>query len=158
MKIKALIISISLIAVTLGIIYLRGSNKKIEPQNGSGFFINKNAIYVTEQAPGQHVVISVVRLKKAGYVVIHEDAVGAPGKVLGASSLLSNAEIKNLPIALSRATQDNETVYAMLHFDNGDEKFNAADDKPVLDPVGNEPVMMVVTMSGDAVLPGVVSP
>lgn len=159
MKTKTLIIFISFVAVVVGItVYLRGNNKKAEPQNGSGFFINKNAIYVAEQAPGQIIVVSVVLLEQPSFVVIHEDVSDAPGKILGASNLLPSGETKSASVALSRETKNDETVYAMLHLDNGDGKFNAAGDKPVIDPIGNEPVMIVVVVSADAVLPGAVSP
>ena len=67
-------------------------------------------------------------------------------------------EAKNLvPIALSRTTRDGETLYAMLYIDNGDNIFDPAGDKPALDSVGGEPVMMIFTISADASTPEAVN-
>jgi len=99
----------------------------------------------------------VVYLENPGFVVIHEDSAGTPGKILGASSLVPAGETKNVPIALSRATKDGEIIYVMLHLDDGDGKFDAAKDKPALDSVSGEPVMMVVMVSKDAAEAGEVS-
>lgn len=159
MRTKTLFVIVIIVVVTGTVFYFKNQLKKSAPQNDSaGLIVGKNAIYVAEQAPGQNIVVSVVHLGSPGFVVIHEDASGAPGKILGASGLLPAGETKNLSVALSRAATNNETVYAMLHFDNGDDKFNTADDKPAIDLIGNEPVMMVVVMSGDAVLPRAVNP
>lgn len=127
--------------------------------DSSGLIISNSAIYVAEQTPGPSVSVSIARLEEPGFVVIHEDTAGAAGKILGASSLLPAGETKNLPpIMLFRATTDGETVYAMLHLDNGDNWFDAAKDKPALDSVSGTPVMMAVTISKDAAEPGAVNP
>ncbi len=81
-----------------------------------------------------------------------------PGKILGASGVLQAGDTKNLtPITLSRATADGETLYAMLHLDDGNGVFNPAKDKPALDFLGGSPVMMIFTVSMDANEPGAVS-
>jgi hypothetical protein len=127
--------------------------------DSSGLIIGENAIYVAAQPPGHSVSVSMVRLKRPGFVVIHEDRAGAPGKILGVSSLLPAGDTENLqPITLSRVTRDGETIYAMLHFDDGDGKFDVANDKAVLDSVGGEPMLMVVTVSNEAAEPGITNP
>lgn len=150
-----------IIIVALGVvIFFVGNNRESEPtSNSSGLIISNNAIYVAEQIPGDIVSVQVVRLEKPGFVEIHEDNNGKPGKILGSSILLSAGETRNLPpIRLSRTTKDGETIYAMLHSDNGDGKFEAADDKPILDPVGNTPVMMIVAVSKEATEPEATNP
>ena len=128
------------------------------PSDSVGLIINANAIYVAEQAPSLTLAVAVVRLEKPSFVVVHEDVSGIPGRVLGVSSVLPAGETDNLtPIPLSRLTQDGETLYVMLHLDNGDGIFDAVEDKPALDPVGALPVMMIVIVGTEATEPDGVS-
>lgn len=161
MSIKTFFILGIIVVFVAGIVFFfRGGGRESGPATGgsSGLIVSNNAIYVAEQIPGQSVSVAVVRLEKPGFVVIHEDVSGAVGKILGVSSLLPEGEVKDLmPVALSRATTDGETVYAMLHFDNGDSRFDVAKDEPALDSVIGEPVMMIVTISKDAVEPGLMN-
>lgn len=150
-----------LILVALGAaLFLRSKQERpVSPEGSSSLIVGNNAIYVTEQSPGHSVLVSVVRLEKPGFVVIHEDSEGQAGRVLGASQLLPGGEIKNPPpIALSQETSDGQTLYAALHLDNGNGVFDAVEDKPALDPVGKAPVATIVSVSKEAVTPGVVNP
>lgn len=160
MNIKTPFILAISIVVIAGIAFLSQGqvSYRRSVDDSSGLIIGTSAIYVAEQAVGRSVLVSVVRLEKPGFVVIHEDAADAPGKILGASSLLSAGETENLPpITLSRTMRDGETVYAMLHVDNGDGAFDAASDKPVPDLASGEPIMMIVTVSKNGVEPGVIN-
>lgn len=126
--------------------------------NSSGLIVGKNAIYVAEQVPSKTILVAVVYLETPGFVVIHEDAVGSPGIILGASDLLAAGETKSSTIvSLLRMTKDGETIHAVLHLDDGNGVFDAGKDKPALDRVSGEPVMMVVTVSADADEPGAVN-
>lgn len=161
MNTKILLIGVVIVVFVAGGAFLfRGGTTEPTPStDSSGLIIGKNAIYVAEQSPGQSISVAVVRLEEPGFVVIHEDANGAPGKVLGASNLLPTGETKNLgPIGLSRATTDGETMYAMLHIDDGDDAFEATSDKPAKNSISEEPVMTIVTVSADAIEPGAVNP
>lgn len=160
MNTKTLFIFAIIIAVLGATFFFQDNGEEPDSvSDSSGLIISTNAIYVAEQTPGRQVSVSVVRLEKPGFVVIHEDTAGTPGKILGVSSLLPAGETKNLtPMTLSRATTDGETMYLMLHLDNGDSGFDATKDKPALDSVGGTPVMMVVTISKDATEPEVVNP
>jgi len=155
-----LILGVIIVFITGAVFFFRGNREEPDSvSNSSGLIISNSAIYVAEQTPGTSMLVSIVRLEKPGFVVIHEDAAGAPGKILGVSSLLPAGETENLPpITLSRATTDEETIYAMLHFDNGNGQFDAVDDKPVLDSVDNAPMMIIITVSKDAAEPGIVNP
>ncbi|MBI2033675.1 MAG: hypothetical protein HYT13_01105 [Candidatus Liptonbacteria bacterium] len=160
MNTKTFLIVGVIIAVIAGVALFFGGGGRQPDTNGdsSGLIIGKNAIYVAEQAPSKTFSVAVARLEKPGFVVIHEDVLGAPGKILGASGLVPAGETKNLaPIALLRATSDGETLYAMLHLDDGDGAFDRALDKPAKDSVGGEPVMMIVTVSADVTEPGAVN-
>ena len=125
--------------------------------DSAGLVVGKNAIYVAEQLPSQTVSIALVLLAKPGFVVVHEDRAGTAGQILGQSAALGAGETKNLSIALSRSTTDGETLYAMLHFDDGDGVFDVAKDNPVLNSVSSEPVMMIIAVSQDASEPGAIN-
>lgn len=156
-----LIFVIVIIAVVIGAMFLSPREIRESGPDGdsAGLIIGENGIYVAEQVPSKNVSVTVVRFDKSGFVVIHEHAKGAPGKILGASSLLIAGETKDsFQIPLSRSTMDGEIVYAMLHLDDGDRLFDATKDKPVLDRIGGEPVMTIVTISKDATEPSAVNP
>ena len=151
-----------IITVGLGAAFFsRGGVTKPSTTGGdsTGLIVGNNAIYVAEQAPSETTSIAVARLEKTGFVAIHEDNADKPGRILGTSSLLAAGETRNLPpITLSRITKDSETLYAMLRLDDGDGVFDPAKDKPALDSVSGEPVMMIFTVSVDASEPGAVNP
>ena len=91
-------------------------------------------------------------------MVIHEDANAAPGKIFGVSGLLTSCERKDsLEIPLLRPTVEEETVYAMLHIDDGDGMFDEIRDKPIFDPITGDPMMMIVLISKDAFEPDAVN-
>lgn len=99
--------------------------------------VGENAIYVPPQKPGTQIYIALAALKNGGYVVIHEDAAGAPGKILGASSLLPAGGSGEFKITINRSSVNGETLHAMLHTDNGDGQFMAATDAPVKNEAGD---------------------
>ena len=161
MNAKTLLTLGIIVAVAIGAaVFFRGGRAKPNSTNDStGQIIGRNAIYVAEQAPAKTISVAVARLEKSGFVVIHEDASDQPGKILGTSGTLKAGETKNLPpLALSRLTKDGETLYAMIHLDDGDGIFDAAKDRPALDSISPEPVMMIFTVSVDASLPAAVNP
>lgn len=161
MNTKIFLIVVIVVAVMAGAaLFLREGVKPADKGgNSSGLIVGSNAIYVAEQVPSKVIAVAVVRLEKPGFVVIHEDAAGVPGIILGASGLLGAGETKSPTlISLSRMTKDEETIYAMLHLDDGDGVFGAEKDKPSKDLVGGEPVTMAVTISADAIEPGAVNP
>ncbi len=159
MNTKKLVILVVIVAIALGAVFLfRGGSTKPSPTGDStGLIVDRNAIFVSEQSPSRTVSVAFVRLEKTGFVAIYEDATGKPGKFLGTSDVLPAGDTKNLPITLSRATADGETLYAMLYLDDGDGAFDAAKDKPAIDSLVGEPMMMIFTVSVDASEPGAVS-
>ena len=116
----------------------------------------KNAIYVPDVMPATNVNVGFANFGDGGYVVIHEDNDGKPRAIVGNSTLLSQGENKNCEVMLSRESVDGETLYAMLHSDNGDGVFNPADDPPTTDDQGNI-VLMKFQIRVDAEEPGEVS-
>lgn len=118
-------------------------------ETSSGALAGDNAVAASEQQPGSTAVVSMVVLAEPGYVVIHEtNENGGPGAILGASAFLPAGTSNSVEIELSRASKDGEQLVAMLHTDNGDGEFGAADDTPVSEN-GNI-IMMHFTTSADA--------
>ena len=98
----------------------------------SGLRVEENAVVVSEQKPGTTVTGSLVHLAAPGFLVIHEDASGEPGAILGASALLPAGKSMNVKVTLSRASKDGETLHAMLHFEKGgNSTFSPAEDMAV---------------------------
>ncbi|MBI5959461.1 MAG: cupredoxin domain-containing protein [Chloroflexi bacterium] len=87
---------------------------------------------------------SQVLLDQSGWLVIHADDGGAPGEVLGYSSVLPVGLSTGVVVVIEPSTIGN-TVWAMLHYDTGTAatyEFGEVDgaDMPVLD-AGGSPVM-----------------
>jgi len=102
-----------------------------------------NTLDVSDQAAGMLVNISAITLNEQGWVAIHEDSEGNPGRILGAA-LVFAGERNNVPVELLRATEQGKTYYAMLHADDGDKSFDISKDFPIKDSSGNV-VMMKFT-------------
>ncbi len=85
----------------------------------------------SQSLAGNEIVIDSLYLDKAGYVVIHKDADGKPGPVIGNSELLSG-EKTNVKVKID-AAQAGTKVFAMLHYDDdNDGVYGFPDeDKPV---------------------------
>jgi len=141
---KSLLIGIAVVIVGAVGYYLYSStapaseNTTENSSNTSaGMLAEENAVVVSEQKPGSTVTGSVVYLAAPGFLVIHEDADGAPGAILGASAVLQAGENTEVPVTLSRASRDGERLYAMLHSDvDGNGTFDAVFDLPVQSILG----------------------
>ncbi|MDB5239035.1 MAG: hypothetical protein JWO00_370 [Candidatus Parcubacteria bacterium] len=94
-----------------------------------------NSIVMSDQYPGNVVYLSSVQLQKAGWVEIHKDNAGQPGAYIGSAFVQSG--INPVKITLTEPVIDGGTYYAMLHSDNGDQKFDATVDLPLKDASGN---------------------
>lgn len=120
-----------------------------------------NSVTVSDQAAGRAATIDGVTLKESGYVVIHEDAKGSPGKVIGNSNVLQVGTYNNLTVNLTRVSKEGEILYAMLHSDDGDGTYGFPDeDFPIKDEKGQvvlkkytvsatEEGVVKLTVSGD---------
>ena len=78
------------------------------------------------------IVVDSLYLDKPGYLVVHKDADGKPGPVIGNSNLLSG-EKTGIKVAID-ASQAGTKVFAMLHYDDdNDGVYGFPDeDKPVV--------------------------
>lgn len=94
-----------------------------------------NRVVVSDQFPGNVVYVSSAQLNSAGWVVVHKDEAGKPGKIIG--SVYFEKGIAPGKVTLSENTVEGGIYYAMLHSDDGDKVFNVAKDLPLKDAAGN---------------------
>ena len=94
-----------------------------------------NSIVMSDQYPGNVVYVSSVQLTAPGWIVIHADNAGQPGAIIGETYL--PAGINPAKVTVTSPIVDGGTYYAMLHSDNGDQKFDATIDVPLKDTNGN---------------------
>ena len=86
------------------------------------------------------VAIALFTIPVNGWLVVHEDANGKPGNVLGAHYVKAGAD-QSAIVKLLRGTAEGKVYYAMLHRDDGNpDDFSLARDLPVTDASGN-PIM-----------------
>lgn len=142
-----------LILIAIVILVLRGGGAvtapgvtptpATQPETATGdVMVGKDAIAVTDYSAGETVIATIVVLSKPGYVVVHMEADGAPGAVIGNSTLLPSGESNNVVVSLSRPSTGGEVLYAMLHTDNGDGLYAfPGDDLPTKDEEGNVVLM-----------------
>lgn len=99
-----------------------------------------NAVVVENQdlSPASTVTISKVTADKDGWLIVHADADGSPGPILGYSPV-QTGENEDVVVEIDSA-QATETLYGMLHVDAGTEDvldFPGGDDVPATDSQGN---------------------
>lgn len=158
MKTRFFISSIVAIAVVISAVYYFGYKTDVanDKKTSSNLRLGMNTIYVSDQIPGKKIVVSFAALEAKGFVVIYEEKSGSPGAIIGQSGLLSAGDNQNISIPILRSSQDSETLFAMLHQDDGDGIFNYAKDRPITDE-NEEPFMMEFLIDKDAVEAGVIS-
>jgi len=78
----------------------------------------------------KNVVIEKTILDKPGYVVIHADANGKPGAVIAHSDFLQAGKYTNLKIDTTTLNEGTTKIWLMLHYDDGDGKYDILYDLP----------------------------
>lgn len=121
----------------------------------SGQGIGPNSIYVADQKPGRSMSVFQVQLEAPGFVVIHKDMSGAFGPIIGSTPLVQAGTTNQIALSLNEAITNGQQLYAMLHRDDGDGKFDAAKDLPVEDQFGNM-MHMIFHVSEDATDPAAI--
>lgn len=94
-----------------------------------------NRVVMNDQYPGNVVYLNSAQFEKAGWVVVQANNAGTPGKILGQTYFA--AGISPGKVNLSESMIDGGTYYAVMYSDNGDKKFDAKTDKPLVDANGN---------------------
>jgi len=149
---KGLIIGI-IVVIVVGIFvwrYFSSRNATNDQVGGeqSEQVAGMDSIFVANQRPGRFVNVGRATLSKKGYVAIHQEEAGAPGAIIGFSSLLNAVESKNFSVTLNRKSVAGESFYAMIHWDNGSGAFNPSEDTAATDKDGN--IVMVKFMISES--------
>lgn len=115
----------------------------------------QNSVSVVDQELGDGATVTIAEVMSAGpgWIVIHAQAEGSPGPILGKTPV--GGGVNNDVIVEIDTTGATETLYAMLHVDAGtlsEFEFPGGDDVPARDAAGN--VVTPPFHIGD-VLPGV---
>jgi PGF-CTERM protein len=81
-------------------------------------------ITFTDQQGETTVTVDSVSLSEGGFVVIYNSS----GIVIGTSDYLEPGDYESLNVSVSPAFTMSEVVIAEVHYDNGDQSFNATED------------------------------
>ncbi len=127
------------------------------PPTTSALWAEANGVVALDQAPGKTVIVSSLILEQNGWVVIHKDAGGKPGPVIG-ETYVTAGEHAQVVVNLRESTIDGMTYYAMLHKDDGDRVFTISKDAPVQSSVLQGIIMANFVADADAGEPPIVSP
>lgn len=118
--------------------------------NVASVLTQDNDVYTEDQVEGSTVVVRGVKFSASGYVVIHLVAQdGSVGDIVGNSELLPEGITEDVLVNLVGVSEVGDEFVAMLHSDNDDEVFNAAEDAPVVD--GEEVVSMQFAIVAETV-------
>jgi hypothetical protein len=75
--------------------------------------------------------VTNILMDKSGFIAVYEnDGTLKPGQVLGTSGLLQSGQIGQLEIPISRQTVPGETIYVIMHIDDGDGVYNFPESDP----------------------------
>lgn len=123
-------------AILAGIGYVVASSSS-SPEADRVSRDQSSPLLVSEQELGSDVLIDEARLSAPGFIAIHEDRDGGPGRIIGATTILSSGAHENVQVPVNRDTEDGERLYAMLHEDDGDGLFLfPGPDAPMTDDSG----------------------
>lgn len=111
--------------------------------SGSAISLGESALLVRDQAPGLRVDLAMVTIARDGWVVIHEEMDGKPGRILGARRVGAGAGL-SVSVELLRPTEEGRVYFAMLHADDGDRAFDHTRDLPLQDAGGNVILMRFI--------------
>ena len=95
------------------------------------------SLVVPEQAGGNEIFIERAVLSNAGYVVIHREKDGDPGEIIGVSEFLPEGTRENFLMSIDEEAVEGDTLFAMIHIDDGDGVFDENLDIPLVDDKDN---------------------
>ncbi len=94
-------------------------------------------LIVPEQAGGSEIFIESAVLPNAGYVVIHREKDGKLGEIIGVSEFLSAGIKGNFLMSIDEEVVEGDTLFAMIHTDDGDGIFDGSLDVPLVEDKGD---------------------
>src|SRR3989344_6717643 len=132
----------------------RGKSKVQKPQNTQNQVQQvsekpANQVIVSDYSAGDTVTVAVALLASPGFAVVHEDAQGEPGDVIGVSEPLQAGELSDVLVALDNPVVEGDSVHVVLHGDNGDLTFIEKDDQPLTDDEGSLVVSSYLVGAGE---------
>jgi len=74
-------------------------------------------VFADQLVDGSAVVVGSVTLPADGFVVLHADAAGAPGEVVGVSELIGQGTVADVAVALYLPLEAEAVLHAALHID-----------------------------------------
>ena len=86
---------------------------------------------IAASASGDGEAEVIATLIKPGFVTIHQSIGGAPGPIIGSSGYIEAGTDVAMTLILSELMESGTTYTALLHVDDGDERFVTTDDMPV---------------------------
>ncbi len=86
---------------------------------------------ITATASGDGEVEVTATLIEPGFVTIHRSIGGAPGPIIGSSGYIEVGTDVAMTLMLSELMETGTTYIALLHVDDGDERFVVSEDMPV---------------------------
>jgi hypothetical protein len=109
-------------------------------------------VYVEDQPAGaMEVVVGFAVMPEGGFIVIHEDDSGVPGRVIGVSAVLAQGA-EHLAVQVSPSLMDGAIYYALLYADPNEDPIKAlaaGTARPLTDTEGNV-VLMSFAASANA--------
>lgn len=156
------IIGIIVIIVIIGIFFSLGRDdtdqglptpdEVVEQTNAITQEEKGNKIVAVRQSPGTTVTIDSVTLLAPGYTVAHKETEGAPGEVIGHSSLLPSGTTVDVTFELDEELAIGEQLFLMLHTDDGNGSYEfPGDDSPLTDAEENI-VMTLVDITEEVMM------
>jgi len=128
-----IIVIVAVFALGLSLVLREDTATQVSPNDTTSkndTVKEKNRLIVTDQFPGDVVFVSSITLETGGWVVIHEaDDKGNTQAVIG-SRYFSNGTYPG-EVELTKSLVDGKRYIAMLHSDDGDQKFDPSKDLPI---------------------------
>lgn len=108
-----------------------------------------NELVINDQNPDSvAVLVAQASLNTPGYVVIHDNNNGQPGKVIGVSKLLTPNEYNN--VSVIAPLKPGATYFGMIHVDDGNGLYDTKTDITHLhDAADNEIIKMFKVLLAD---------
>lgn len=108
------------------------------------------SIEVNDFSPGNTISVAQATLVTPGFVVVHDEKGAKPDQIIGVSNLLPSGTVENITVDLSREITPGESIFVMLHKDDGNGTFEfPGPDSPVTTSNGTIIMRVFVVSEGD---------
>lgn len=90
-------------------------------------------VAMNDQGSGNKMIVTEASLTKGGFIILHKDVSDFPMDILGISEYIEPGTYSNLPVFLAEKGVSGDSIFAVLHEDDGDTIFNPEFDFSMLD-------------------------